>query len=37
MLQGIELIQAIFKRFGKEISIGESQVFKMIGNEKFNT
>jgi hypothetical protein len=34
MLQGIELIQVIFKRFGKDISIGESQVFKMITNEK---
>lgn len=28
MLQGLQLIQAIFKRFGKDISLGESQVFK---------
>lgn len=37
MLQGIELIQVIFKRFGKDISIGESQIFKMITNQKFDT
>jgi hypothetical protein len=28
------LIQVIFKRFGKDISIGESQVFKFAPNEK---
>jgi hypothetical protein len=37
MLQGIELIQVIFKRFGKDISIGESQVFKLTTNERVNT
>jgi hypothetical protein len=37
MLQGIELIQAIFKRFGKDISIGESQVFKLTTNDKIYT
>jgi hypothetical protein len=34
MIQGLELIQVIFKRFGKDISIGESQVFKLITNDK---
>jgi hypothetical protein len=29
MLQGLELIQAIFKRFGKDISIAESKSLKI--------
>ena len=28
MIQGLQLIQAIVKRFGKDISLGESQLFK---------
>lgn len=32
MLQGLEIIQLLFKRFGKDISIGESKLFKTSPN-----
>lgn len=36
MLQGLELIQAIFKRFGKDISIAESKSLKIFICDKEN-
>ena len=27
-MQGLQIIQLLYKRFGKDISIGESQIFK---------
>ncbi len=36
MLQGLELIQAVFKRFGKDISIAQSKALKLSIGDKEN-
>lgn len=32
VLQGLELIQILFKRFGKDISLGQAQIFKLTSS-----